>query len=774
MTHGTTYWIYVYATDNAYPPPGNTESTGGNIKSLFLYDTQAGTSTISVPPTGEPHYKSLTTISGTCYDDFSSPDKVLVEVYDETGNVYWSTAGWISGGNTYYEAQNLQPWTTSWINNAHWTNHHRYRVISKVRDRSQNLEAVKTENTRYFIYDSTNPTSIVIEPANLAEGKNISNMQTISGTCVDKDPGLVVGCSVAFRQTDDADADLANSWWNGTKWNGESPLWMGILPENFTLLSDTTYLWKINTTTATWGNNTWYRVYSLSRDKAGNTQNNGNPDNYNRFKYVVPEPVASITFPSANNLHFKETALSSISGGSTEGTINIQLCVRRDTPGVGDPSGIHYWDAWNSTWTVTETWISTGAVQYKQVDFSAPPVWKFDVQESTWTNGAVYTFRAKAYEPVYLWGGITERTGIVYDKTNPDSTIVVPDNSVGYYKSQLATLSGGHSDTSPGLVNKVETKLKKTVGADDWYWLDVKWASGTAAPASAQWRTANSTETAQTWYYYMPATACWSSDQLYNLETKATDKAGNDQPVYAASNFTIDDSTPTSKILEPTNGQIRSSIATVSGTANDVALSQLKEVRLAIKDEGGNWWDGNTFTAALSSWCLTEIGYTATQATWTYTGVNWANAKRYTIYLKAQDKAGNYNNTYAVGTTSVTIIADIAPAGNPSSAVVNPAEGVSYSTAVIGDLNWSGTCSDPNSPNNSGIEGSVQGAVKVRLLKLTSPTTKYWDGSNFDKVWYSTYPFINGYVAYHTFHAEPSQYLVVGEVSFRSRTFTAP
>ncbi|PIS31126.1 MAG: hypothetical protein COT43_00320, partial [Candidatus Marinimicrobia bacterium CG08_land_8_20_14_0_20_45_22] len=287
MVHKTTYYIYVQASDKAQPE--NLESTGGNIKSQFLYDTKAGTSTISIPPTGEPHYKSLTTISGSCYDDFSSPDKVLVEVYDETGNVYWSTAGWKASGelsSTYYETQNLQPWTTSWINNNHWTNHHKYRVRSKLRDKSQNLEGVKTENTRYFIYDSTNPTSIVIEPANLAEGKNISNMQTISGTCVDEDPGLVVGSSVAFRQTDVNDADLANSWWNGTDWTGASPLWMGILPENFTLLTDTTYQWKINTNTATWQNDTWYRVYSLSIDKAGNTQNNGSPDNYNRFKYV--------------------------------------------------------------------------------------------------------------------------------------------------------------------------------------------------------------------------------------------------------------------------------------------------------------------------------------------------------------------------------------------------------------------------------------------------------------------------------------------------------
>ncbi|PIS27500.1 MAG: hypothetical protein COT43_10210, partial [Candidatus Marinimicrobia bacterium CG08_land_8_20_14_0_20_45_22] len=125
MTHGTTYWIYVYATDNAYPPPGNTESTGGNIKSLFLYDTQAGTSTISVPPTGEPHYKSLTTISGTCYDDFSSPDKVFVEIFDDTdATLYYSTNGWTTTQN-YFETGGLQPWTTSWTTNI-WTNHHRY------------------------------------------------------------------------------------------------------------------------------------------------------------------------------------------------------------------------------------------------------------------------------------------------------------------------------------------------------------------------------------------------------------------------------------------------------------------------------------------------------------------------------------------------------------------------------------------------------------------------------------------------------------------------
>ena len=62
---------------------------------------------------------------------------------------------------------------------------------------------------------------------------------------------------------------------------------------------------------------------------------------------------------------------------------------------------------------------------------------------------AVYTSERKHLNRYIGWGGITERTGIVYDKTSPNSTIAVPDNSVGYYKSQLATLSGGHSDTSP-------------------------------------------------------------------------------------------------------------------------------------------------------------------------------------------------------------------------------------------------------------------------------------------------------------------------------------
>ncbi|MEW6555741.1 MAG: hypothetical protein AB1349_00125, partial [Elusimicrobiota bacterium] len=743
ITHKTSYWVYVQSYDNALPAPGNLEGTGGNVKSLFMYDTQAGTSTISVPLTGEPHYKSFTTISGTCYDDFSSPDKVFIEIFDDTdGTLYYSTNGWTTWQN-YFETSGLQPWTTSWTTNI-WTNHHKYRVRSKLRDKSQNLEAVKTENTRTFIYDITNPTSCVVEPANGVEGKNITNMPTISGTCVDKNPGLVVGCSVAFRITNAADDTPGNYWTFGPPagWTSETPFWINT---STSLIADTTYLWKINTNTATWTNNNWYRIYSLSIDKAGNMQNNGTPDTYNRFKYVVPEPVAAILYPATNNSHYKQDQLATISGTVSEGATNMQICIRRDTAGAGDPPGIHYWNAANSTWTVTETWISTGPTQYKEVDFSLSPTWKFEVQESTWTNGAVYTIRAKAYESVYLWGSPSDRTGIVYDKTVPNSTIVKPASDPGYYRSSLATLSGGHSDTSPGLVDKVEIRLKKSVGSppDDWFWLDTWWSSGTWITEAMKWRTSNSTETANTWYYYMPATACWSTDQAYRLETKATDKAGNVQSVYASSDFTIDDSTPTSRILEPTNGQIRSSLPTISGTATDASLAQLKEVRLAIKDEAGGWYDGNTFTAATDSFVVCGLGFTASQATWTLTGVNWANAKRYTLYLRAKDKAGNYNDTYTVGNTSVTIIADIAPSGNPTSAVDTPAEGIAYSTAVIGDLNMTGTCSDPAAPNNSGIQGSVQGAVKARLLKLTSPTTQYWDGSAW-KQWYSTYPFING------------------------------
>ena len=85
----------------------------------------------------------------------------------------------------------------------------------------------------------------MIEPANLAEGKNISNMQTISGTCVDKDPGLVVGCSVAFRQTDDADADLANSWWNGTNWTPTGPKMYAIATKSVSQTWNSTALQRV-------------------------------------------------------------------------------------------------------------------------------------------------------------------------------------------------------------------------------------------------------------------------------------------------------------------------------------------------------------------------------------------------------------------------------------------------------------------------------------------------------------------------------------------------
>jgi len=746
MIHRTTYYVYLQAYDNALPAPGNLESDGSTIKSQFKYDTFAPTSTIVMPPTGTPHYKSFPTISGTSYDDFAGMEKVLLEIYDTDSTVYWSTVGWKSSGElstTYFETGGLNPWTTSWANNDLWTNHHQYRIKTKARDSSQNLESEKGENTRYFIYDTTAPASYVILPSTVSTPQeyNITSMPTISGTCVDTSPGLVVGCSVAFRLTSSNDLTPGN-WWSGSAWNGVNPFWFNA---PLTLLGGTTYTWKIPTSTVTaWTNESYYRVYALAIDQAGNMENNGTaessfPDGYSWFKYRVPSPIAYINFPSANNLHFREGTFASISGNSTEGNEDLQLCIRRDTAGTDDPPGVHYWDIAATSWTVVETWNSD-----PQVEFLPLPNWKYEIDESTWTNGAVYTLLAKAYTATYGWQtSPSERSGIVYDKTLPDSSITVPDGTVTYYKSSLATLSGPHSDISPGAVTGTEIELKKQVGSDWWYWFDVQWSSGSFWDAGDEWRQYTSSDATK--WYYNSLSNIWTSNQQYTLRSRATDKAGNIQTSYGSVTFTIDDSTPTSKITEPVNDEKRSTVATISGTANDAAIAQLKEVRVAIKDEAGGWYDGTTFTVEQASWIICGLSNGVTPATWTLTGVSWANAKRYTIYLKAQDKAGNYNDTYTAEVTSITIISDVSPGGKPSSSVSVPLASVSYSTAVTANLPMSGGCSDPGSPNNSGIANGV-GSVKIRLLKyFTSGTTRYYQGGGSWKDWEpDTDPFING------------------------------
>ncbi|MBI4657216.1 MAG: hypothetical protein HY746_10820, partial [Elusimicrobia bacterium] len=196
--NGKEYTVETRATDKVIPS-GNVQLAYSTV--TFRYDSVEPTSQITEP--NSQFEKALTIISGTATadaDEFSKVEQVQVQISSWTGAAYVVQQNWTV-------AQSSTAWTYPYSN---WVNGTKYKVESRARDRSQNLQS--TPNSYEFTYDISVPTVVVVAPNNGA--LNSSELASISGTALDFPTGSSPDLTSALSKVQLRIKHQTGPYWN--------------------------------------------------------------------------------------------------------------------------------------------------------------------------------------------------------------------------------------------------------------------------------------------------------------------------------------------------------------------------------------------------------------------------------------------------------------------------------------------------------------------------------------------------------------------------------
>ncbi len=202
----------------------------------------------------------------------------------------------------------------------------------------------------------------------------------------------------------------------------------------------------------------------------------------------------------------------------------------------------------------------------------------------------------------------------------------------------------------------------------------------------------------------------------YQVRMRATDKAGNVEPLRATTAFTFDVSSPTAGIVLPVNNSNISSLPTISGTVTDnTGLSGVQQVELAIYVDTGGWYNeaNNTFDQSSEHYFVTSS--TNGFATWFSTGIPFVSGHIYALRSRATDKANNVQTIFATAVSTLSFTFDNTA---PASQVTFP-DGTQVRSTIPQIL---GTASD----NKSGVA-----YVYASVGQISGATTNYFDGTGF-------------------------------------------
>ncbi|HBL16069.1 MAG TPA: hypothetical protein DD417_04725, partial [Elusimicrobia bacterium] len=235
--------------------------------------------------------------------------------------------------------------------------------------------------------------------------------------------------------------------------------------------------------------------------------------------------------------------------------------------------------------------------------------------------------------------------------------------------------------------------------------------------------------TTTTWSWNKPGGLTWLSNNLYELNVKAGDRAGNWSTVYSTRSFRLDADPPMVLIKGPSQNSLKlnfdyqaNTLATLSGTAQDV-LSLMQRVEVEIRDltYPSTYWH-TSYWAPNSSWSVTADGGGAPLVNWNYDIPidSMTSGRRYTIRARAVDEPGNVT---ASGNYSVRsdLLMDFT---NPISTITLPAPG---QIITEGFVTIEGTATDPAGPGGA---GAGINRVEYRLKRVVPSPERFWTGSD--------------------------------------------
>ncbi|MDI6756872.1 MAG: hypothetical protein QME32_02495, partial [Endomicrobiia bacterium] len=196
---------------------------------------------------------------------------------------------------------------------------------------------------------------------------------------------------------------------------------------------------------------------------------------------------------------------------------------------------------------------------------------------------------------------------------------------------------------------------------------------------------------------------------------------------YPQSGYTItfDTTPPVAAIQIPIhNGfySVVNALPNISGTATDplpfagASRSDIDYARVAIREIGGDWWNGVSFSSSSISWRST-VKSGGPAWTWEYPAgqgaenlPSWQDNKKYAVWTEAFDKSGN-----AGGVVISSFTYDTMP---PTSKIQLPANAY-HKSGELATL--SGTASDGANANRSDLE-----RVEIAIQRDPESAGNYW------------------------------------------------
>jgi hypothetical protein len=493
------------------------------------------------------------------------------------------------------------------------------------------------------------------------------------------------------------------------------------------MLKDSQHSWWWDTSRINWINYEDYDLQAIAIDKAGNQRpypGENSPDI--TFRVVTPQADTVITKPAQEMGNYNNGNLGSVQGtGTNLRAINsVEIHLKR----LREPAS--YWYEPTQSWVNNDTYTFVNA-------FGSD--WAMSISAN-----AAFTVDNSSYQFIVRgWNASNEqedpptiRTFIV-DNTKPIATITQPNY---VYTNYLSTISGtaydpGRTDLPEAYVygmDKVYLRIKD-VGAGTYF-------NGTNFVSGVQEILANNDSINANVLYWSTSTKL--NDALldgknYRIFARPVDKAGNYEATennLVSFEIVYDTTPPSSVISTPTNMAILNDLSYIGGTANDPAganspnlKSDLKQIELQIYDEiGAKWWyHGDGQFSVLGS----SFNIVSGTDVWTYSHPNLKNSlisnRYYILNSRAIDRAGNTQNGFVVGQSSITFIWDKTP---PTSTINFPVSSGTYKPSNVSGPNaFNGIATDTPLP----FHGVKLSKVELNLSYIDGNTTYYWTGATF-------------------------------------------
>ncbi|MDI6791474.1 MAG: Ig-like domain-containing protein, partial [bacterium] len=561
---------------------------------------------------------------------------------------------WTGTAWTGTEQWLLATGTTSWSYNFPAVGSGGYTVRSRATDAATtpaaNVETPGTGNT--FTLDLTGPASSITDPAN---GSIRNTFNQITGTATSPIAGIdYVEISIRRHST--------GFYWNRVSWVS-------------------TELWIRTTGTTNWTypfaatESDTYTVRSRAHDLASNIEA---PAPGNTFVFDTLRPASTITNPVSGAVLNTLTQIQGTASDNLSGVQKVEISIKR----VSDNA---YWNGtgWGGS---IQNWLNV----------TGTATWTYP-----WTAAAVgdgeYLLQSRATDKA----GNAQIPGLghtfKFDTTRPASSIDKPLHNARV--NSLDKISGTASDSLAGVI-KVELTIQQTNNGE--YWNGISWVS------------------AQVWLL-ATGTTSWSclwplglGDGDYNLQSRATDAAGNVEVPTVTITFTMDKIGPTSNVGSPADGAKWKTLAAITGTAAP-NKAPVNKVEISLRrTSDARYWNGGTWESGPTPVWLLATGTNS----WTWTWPPGLSDAEYTVFSRAYDEAGNIEPT--TNKTGTSFILDTTPPTSKPAEIVTaagqpamPVEGANVNSIY----QLKGTAGD-----------ALAGVDKVEITLKRKSNNQYWTG----------------------------------------------